>query len=153
MVPCAIAGSMPMFSTMSISPHLGQPTMAMSSPSIQNAGHMPLPCGILMRVFEASVGLRELALGLESSRCVVTRNSICLGNGFLNGFDHECSVLVMCVTCACGVVLELVITPAVASRLLRPFLGINGRTVGRIELVAPRQHPFGLVLLCVAGVD
>ena len=38
-----------MFSMMSISPLVGQPTEPMSSPSIQNAGHRPWPRGILIR--------------------------------------------------------------------------------------------------------
>jgi len=38
-----------MFSMMSISPQLGQPALAMSPPSIQNAGQMPCPNGRRMR--------------------------------------------------------------------------------------------------------
>lgn len=38
-----------MFSMMSISPLLGQPTLPRSLPSIQKAGQMPWPRGILMR--------------------------------------------------------------------------------------------------------
>jgi len=34
---------------MSISPHAGQFTVVMLSPSIQKAGHMPWPKGTLMR--------------------------------------------------------------------------------------------------------
>ncbi len=46
---CTIVGSYPTFSMTSISPHAGQPTWPMSAPSIQNAGQMPCPRGILMR--------------------------------------------------------------------------------------------------------
>src|SRR6266850_6848980 len=49
MVPCTVEGSRPIFSITSISPHLGQPTLLISLPSIQNAGHIPCPEGILMR--------------------------------------------------------------------------------------------------------
>src|SRR5256886_11687322 len=38
-----------MFSMMSISPHPGQPTCPMSSPSNQKAGHIPCPRGIRRR--------------------------------------------------------------------------------------------------------
>src|SRR5580692_7721952 len=47
--PWIARGSLPTFSMMSISPHFGQPAGEMSSPSIQNAGHIPCPSGILMR--------------------------------------------------------------------------------------------------------
>ena len=43
-------GSKPTFSMTSISPLAGQPTLPMSSPSIQNAGHMPWPRGTFIRV-------------------------------------------------------------------------------------------------------
>jgi hypothetical protein len=49
MVPCTMDGSRPMFSMTSISPQSGQPTVPMSSPSIQNAGHMPWPRDIFRR--------------------------------------------------------------------------------------------------------
>src|SRR3954452_7699650 len=49
MVPCTVFGSKPTFSMMSISPHCGQPTLPMSEPSIQNAGHMPCPRGSFIR--------------------------------------------------------------------------------------------------------
>ena len=42
-------GVLPMFSMMSISPHRGQPTVAMLLPSIQKAGQIPWPNGSLMR--------------------------------------------------------------------------------------------------------
>src|SRR5207247_1201670 len=45
-VPCMRPGSLPMFSMMSISPHVGQPAEGMLSPSSQNAGHSPCPRGI-----------------------------------------------------------------------------------------------------------
>ena len=49
MVPWTVLGSRPMFSMMSISPLVGQPAEPMLLPSIQNAGQMPWPRGILMR--------------------------------------------------------------------------------------------------------
>src|SRR5689334_13375666 len=49
MVPCTVDGSRPMFSIMSISPQVGQPTVSMSLPNIQNAGQTPCPRGILIR--------------------------------------------------------------------------------------------------------
>jgi hypothetical protein len=48
---------------MSISPHLGQPTDEILSPSIQPHS---LPRGNLDAGLEAAVGLREKALGLEA---------------------------------------------------------------------------------------
>jgi hypothetical protein len=50
MVPCTLPGSKPTFSMMSTSPLAGQLTWPMSLPSIQNAGHMPWPRGIFIRV-------------------------------------------------------------------------------------------------------
>src|SRR2546430_1604436 len=47
-LPCTVPGSRPTFSITSISPLFGQPTEPMLSPSIQNAGHIPCPRGILM---------------------------------------------------------------------------------------------------------
>src|SRR5690348_17071589 len=44
-VPCTVAGSLPMFSMMSISPSFGQ----LVPPSIQKAGQSPCPRGILIR--------------------------------------------------------------------------------------------------------
>ena len=49
MLPWFTPGSLPMLSMMSISPHVGQPAVPMSSPSIQNAGQRPCPAGILIR--------------------------------------------------------------------------------------------------------
>lgn len=48
-VPWTVPGSKPTFSMTSISPLAGQPTLPMSSPSIQNAGHMPCPRGTFIR--------------------------------------------------------------------------------------------------------
>jgi hypothetical protein len=42
-------GSNPTFSITSISPLLGHPTLPMSLPSIQNAGHRPCPRGTFSR--------------------------------------------------------------------------------------------------------
>ncbi len=48
-LPWMRSGSKPTFSMMSISPQVGQPTWPMFVPSIQMAGHVPLPVGSLAR--------------------------------------------------------------------------------------------------------
>ena len=48
-VPAMTVASEPQYSMTSISPHRGQSTVGKSLPIVQNAGHMPLPVGILMR--------------------------------------------------------------------------------------------------------
>src|SRR5216683_1606924 len=52
-VPCTVAGSLPKFSMMSISPHCGQPTSSMSWPSIQNAGQIPRLRGSRIRAWNS----------------------------------------------------------------------------------------------------
>src|ERR1035438_4980875 len=59
-VPCTVDGSFPMFSMMSISPQVGQPTEEILSPSIQKAGHSPCPNGILIRSEEHTSQLQSL---------------------------------------------------------------------------------------------
>jgi len=50
MLPCTVDGSLPMFSKTSISPLAGHGVpVKMFAPSIQNAGHIPWPRGILTR--------------------------------------------------------------------------------------------------------
>src|ERR1043166_9111983 len=44
-----MAGSRPIFSMMSISPHCGQPAESMFTPSIQKAGQSPWPRGTRIR--------------------------------------------------------------------------------------------------------
>ena len=45
-VPWTVAGSLPMFSIVSISPQAGHDTWPMFAPSIQNADQTPCPAGI-----------------------------------------------------------------------------------------------------------
>src|SRR5688500_5704311 len=49
MAELAVPGLLPRFSMMSSSPQLGQPAVPIFDPSIQNAGHSPLPEGSAIR--------------------------------------------------------------------------------------------------------
>src|SRR5687768_2629575 len=67
-VPCTVDGSRPMFSMMSISPLVGQPTLPMLLPSIQNAGHRPCPRGTRRRASNrpyACVNVADVSMRAE----------------------------------------------------------------------------------------
>src|SRR5216684_3533942 len=103
MLPCTLSGSFPMFSIMSISPQSGQSTVPMLLPSIQKAGHIPCPRGILIRAskrpYFCSNNPRVLRL---------TRDAVGSLVGFLVGGDDKVAILHVGVRCSIRVGLEFV---------------------------------------------
>src|SRR5215831_5309708 len=70
------------------------------------------------------------------------------GKLFLEGFDNQVATLKVDVFGARSVGLQLVVSPAVAASLRRPFCGIRRRPVRAIELGTPGHHPLGARLRC-----
>src|SRR5580704_17023520 len=118
-------GSLPMFSIMSISPHVGHFTEPMLLPSIQKAGQIPCPAGIFDARLKSSVRLAEESLRLQARRGVIARHSVGARVGFLLRSDDKIAVLELHVLRAIGVVLELVVAPAVAADVVGPLRRIR----------------------------
>jgi len=117
-------------------------------------GPESFPEGHLGTRLEASVGLREQPLRLEARARVETR---AVPAGVLRRpvgrrRDHEQATLLDRVLGAVRVVLALLVAPAAAAHVVRPLRGVDGRAVGAVELVGPRQRP-ARDRAVLAGVD
>ncbi len=94
-----------------------------------------LAFGDLHARLDATVGPRLLAQRLDASRGVVVG-----AVSFFLGGDDEIAVAVHGrVVGRVGVVFELAVAKAIAARVKHPFGGIDGRTRGAVELIAPNE--------------
>src|SRR5713226_1248973 len=95
----------------------------------------PDPC------FEASVLLSELPCGLQPCRGVTTCNAMWVCISLARCCYDKLAVLLMSVLRPGGVILQLVVSPAVAAGLDHPFSGVWRRSVCAVELIAPHENP------------
>jgi hypothetical protein len=72
---------------------------------------------------------------------VIARHVLRTGKAFLQRLDHKVAALNEGIFRPVGVILEFMITPAVAADLVFPLCCVGTRTVGPIELVAPNESP------------
>src|SRR6185312_4515479 len=92
--------------------------------------------------FEASVGLRKVALRLESSRRVLAGNSVSPCVRLANRLDYQSSMRLTHILRSCRVVFKLVVAPSVAAGFRSPLLGIDRRAIWGVEFIAPGEDPF-----------
>src|SRR6185312_220813 len=81
-LPWLMDGSRPMFSMTSISPQLGQFTLSMLAPIIQNAGQIPCPSGIWMRASKRPYFCENLPL--------LNRRALVYLQGPFDGYEQVC---------------------------------------------------------------
>src|ERR1051325_1718576 len=128
-----------MFSMISISPHLGQLTVAMSVPNIQKAGH--IPCRNFDASFKAAIGLTEKPLRLEPGGGVVARNAVGARDVLFLRSDDEIAGLNLRILRPIRIALEFVVAPAFAPGVVSPFRGVRSGAVSAVEFVGPSEVP------------
>src|ERR1019366_7197110 len=101
----------------------------------------PLTVGNFDAGFKAAVGLGKFAEGFETRRGVVSFDSVWASVLFRQRPDHQIAIMHRCVLSAIGVVLKLLVAPALAAGFNNPLGAINRGSVGTVELVAPNQCP------------
>src|SRR5215472_10008492 len=100
-----------------------------------------LPGRNLDASLEAPVGLREVGGGLQAGRGVAAGDTVGAGVVLLEHVDDEVSILLNGILGACRVVLELVVSPAIAAALERPFGRVRRGAVATGKLGAPGKGP------------
>src|SRR4030095_1148252 len=98
-----------------------------------------LTLGHLEARLKPPIGLSEAGGGLNTSRCVVAAYRIGTGEVLFQHGDDEISVLLRGVLRPVGVVLTLIVAPAIAAGFEHPLGGIQRGTVRAVELVSPGQ--------------
>ena len=149
-----VFGSRPMFSMMSISPELGHGLVPMSLPSIQKAGQMPWPRGILMRASNRPYVWANLSGGQDAARGVLAAAVVALVVG---GFSRRAVITRLPLRrrarrCwSVGVVLPLVVAPAAAADVELPLGWSIGRAGRPLNSSGPGDRADGGVGGVVAG--
>ena len=124
---------------MSSSPHCGQPTRADVVAEHPERRPDALARRHLDARLEAAVRLRELAAGVDAARRVVAAADSDSARATISRLPWPST---RDVVGAVGVVLELVVAPAVAAGVEAPLAAVD-RAPGAVELVAPGERPAG----------
>src|SRR5579883_2980589 len=134
MLPWLTSGSAPTVSMMSISPHAGQLTLLMLSPSVQNAGHSPCPAGSMMRA-------SNRPYACANNPCVLSRALVYWHVPYQHWQrrcarrrrrDDQVASRDDGVLAAARVVLELLVAPARATDVVSPLGRVDRRAVGPV---------------------
>src|SRR5438128_3261257 len=91
--------------------------------------------------FESAIRLGEKILRLESRRSVVASDAIRASEFFPVSGEEQIAVLDFHVLRVPSVGLELLITPALAAKVVRPLCRIRSGAVDRREFIGPSERP------------
>src|SRR6266481_2212033 len=118
-------------------------------------GPHSLPCRDFDSCLEAAISLREEALRFEACGRVSARHAVGAGVVLFLRRDYQIPFFSIRVLKATGVVLELLIAPAVAADGVGPLLRVWRRAVRAGEFVPPNHSPAGAKLwhLRIAGIE